>query len=287
MHHHLAYYFLPIILQLWLSACAQGHNSYSYGYYSGKAQPETSALPRVMPLPVVLAKSTHSAEAHLVSKSETLYSIAFLYGYDVRDIAQWNNLLPPYTIYPKQLLRLTAPPSPAQPSLVAAHHNDSLNEGKKVSISLPITQPKHDKHEEPVESSTTVTAATGDAKISWQWPTNGKIIATYSASDSGKKGVDIAGQARQPIYAAADGRVVYSGNGLRGYGNLLIIKHNETYYSAYAHNDRLHVQEEDPVKKGQRIADMGNSGTDKVMLHFEVRREGKPVDPLLYLPKRR
>ncbi len=280
MYRNSPYFVLPFIFQLGLAACSQGSNSYSYGYYSGKASPETPVSSR--PVPVAVTKPANT-EMHLVSKGETLYSIAFLYGYDVRDVARWNNIFPPYTIYPKQQLRLTAPLTPAQPSLVAVTYNDSFTEGKKNPIALP---PK-EKNEAPTLFAAAPSSATGDAKISWQWPTNGKIIGTYSANDSGKKGVDIVGQVRQPIYAAADGRVVYSGNGLRGYGNLVIIKHNETYYSAYAHNDRLHVQDEHTVKKGQRIADMGNSGTDKVMLHFEVRREGKPVDPLLYLPKRR
>jgi lipoprotein NlpD len=275
--------FFLIMLPLWLAACSHGSNSYSYGYYSGKTHADEPKPSPSHIAPVVSIKPTSTADIHLVSKGETLYSIAFLYGYDVRDVAQWNALSSPYTIYPKQRLRLTPPLTPAQPSLVAVPYSELMNEGKKT----PVTLTKKDKYDAPEKSVTPAPVVAGDAKISWQWPTNGKIIGTYSASDSGKKGVDIVGQVRQPIYAAADGRVVYSGNGLRGYGNLVIIKHNETYYSAYAHNDRLYVQDELAVKKGQRIADMGNSGTDKVMLHFEVRREGKPVDPLLYLPKRR
>ncbi len=120
----------------------------------------------------------------------------------------------------------------------------------------------------------------------WQWPAQGPIIARFQGATGLNKGVDIAGDLGQPVLAAASGQVVYAGTGLRGYGKLLIIKHNDTFLSAYAHNDRLLVGEGDQVKAGQRIADMGSSGTSRVKLHFEIRREGTPVDPLNYLPKR-
>ncbi|MBI3560484.1 MAG: peptidoglycan DD-metalloendopeptidase family protein [Gammaproteobacteria bacterium] len=236
--------------------CAQGSNPYSYGYYSGKT----------------LTKTPTASEFHTVAKGETLYSIAFVYGQDVRDVAAWNGLRAPYTIYPKQQLRVLAPRKPRQAISTTSTPAAAITPRVTVTRSPATPGSRGD---------------TDDTKISWQWPTNGKIIATYSAADAGKKGVDITGQNGQPVYAAADGRVVYSGDGLRGYGKLVIIKHNETFYSAYAHNAKLRILEEQPVKKGQQIADMGSSGTDKVMLHFEVRRDGKPVDPMLYLPKRR
>lgn len=120
--------------------------------------------------------------------------------------------------------------------------------------------------------------------IHWQWPTTGKLVTRYSPSD-GKKGLDIQGKIGQPIKAAAAGKVVYSGNGLIGYGNLIIVKHSDTYLSAYGHNRRLLVKEGAMVKQGEKIAEMGDSGKEGVMLHFEIRRDGKPVDPLGYLPK--
>lgn len=118
----------------------------------------------------------------------------------------------------------------------------------------------------------------------WIWPANGKVLGQFS--ESGSKGIDIGGKAGDPVIAAGDGKVVYSGTGLRGYGMLIIVKHNATFLSAYAHNQKLLVKEGQTVSKGQKIAEMGNSDADQVKLHFEVRRQGKPVDPLKYLPQR-
>lgn len=118
----------------------------------------------------------------------------------------------------------------------------------------------------------------------WAWPAVGRVLSRYSEGDS--KGLDIIGTRGQPVHAAASGRVVYQGSGLRGYGQLIIIKHNDEFLSAYAHNDRIYVKEGDVVKRGQKIADMGSSGSDRVKLHFEIRRQGIPIDPLKYLPKR-
>lgn len=265
--------FVIAVLVWLLSSCSQGSNPYSYGYYSGKQLPKAEAVATTVagaPRPTVVPG------LHTVSKGETLYSIAFAYGQDVRDVAAWNQLRAPYTIYPKQQLRVVAP------ATRNGHSPDN-----KATHATPVSPGKatNSKSVSAIQPSQTVNTA--DTKISWQWPVNGKIIGSYSATDTGKKGVDIAGTRGQAVAAAADGRVVYSGNGLRGYGNLVIIKHNETFYSAYAHNDRLRVQDDAVVKKGQQIADMGSSGTNMVMLHFEVRRDGKPVDPLQYLPKRR
>ncbi|MDX1334155.1 MAG: peptidoglycan DD-metalloendopeptidase family protein, partial [Gammaproteobacteria bacterium] len=123
-------------------------------------------------------------------------------------------------------------------------------------------------------------------KIRWGWPTTGKVINSYSASQPGKKGIDIAGKSGQPVVAAAEGKVVYSGSGLKGYGKLIIIKHNNNYFSAYAHNKKIVVKEGSWVKRGNKIAELGNTGADRTMLHFEIRRNGKPVNPLGYLPRR-
>ena len=120
--------------------------------------------------------------------------------------------------------------------------------------------------------------------VAWAWPSSGKMIGPYS--EAGNKGVDIGGKMGDPVLAAADGRVVYAGAGLRGYGELVIIKHNATYLSAYAHNRKILVKEKDQVSRGQKIAEMGNTGADAVKLHFEIRKQGKPIDPLPYLPKR-
>ena len=127
----------------------------------------------------------------------------------------------------------------------------------------------------------------GASQSRWSWPAKGRLLSTFSHNDAGRKGVDISGRLGQPVQAAAAGKVVYSGNGLRGYGNLIIVKHNEEFFSAYAHNKKNLVKENQIVKARQKIADMGKSGTNKVKLHFEIRRDGKPVNPLSYLPKHR
>lgn len=132
-------------------------------------------------------------------------------------------------------------------------------------------------------STTTVTPA---SNLKWQWPTTGKVTQGFSAGDGGNKGIDIGGSKGQAVYAAAPGRVVYAGNALRGYGNLIIIKHNDDFLSAYAHNDSISVKDQQEVKAGQQIAKMGNSGTNSVKLHFEIRYKGKSVDPTRYLPRR-
>ena len=139
------------------------------------------------------------------------------------------------------------------------------------------------KPEARPEARPAETAVSGD-EIGWIWPANGKTVANFS--EGGSKGVDIAGKTGDPVIAAGDGKVVYSGTGLRGYGKLVIIKHNNTYLSAYAHNQNILVKEGQSVSKGQKIAEMGNTDADQVKLHFEVRRQGKPVDPLKYLPPR-
>jgi lipoprotein NlpD len=149
--------------------------------------------------------------------------------------------------------------------------------GAVISTTAPVTAP----------SSTSSSLTSGSTAITgWRWPTNGKIIDNFSASDGGNKGIDISGSRGQPILATAGGRIVYAGNALRGYGNLIIIKHNDDYLSAYAHNDTMLVREQQEVTTGQKIATMGSTGTSSVRLHFEIRYKGKSVNPLRYLPQR-
>jgi len=143
---------------------------------------------------------------------------------------------------------------------------------------VPVAKPES-KPEEKISEP-----AMGGDEVPWIWPANGKVVGTFS--DNGSKGIDISGKAGDPVIAAGDGKVVYSGTGLRGYGKLVIIKHNNTYLSAYAHNQNILVKEGQSVTKGQKIAEMGNTDADQVKLHFEVRRQGKPVDPLKHLPPR-
>lgn len=208
---------------------------------------------------------------HVVTKGDTLYSIAWQAGYDYRKVARWNNIRWPYRIHPGQRIYLTS-----------AYYGD----GQQVSNNEPHVKPRSSSSAKSrkVDKEKSVPKARA-GPIKWHWPTKGKVVSYFSASQPGRNGVDIAGRAGQPIKAAASGRVVYSGSGLRGYGNLVIIKHNESYFSAYAHNRRIYVKENQKVKSGEKIADMGSTGANKVMLHFEIRKNGRPINPLIYLPK--
>jgi len=198
-----------------------------------------------------------------VKKGDTLFSISWRYGYDHKTLAKINKIKSPYTIYVGQKLRFKS----------------SQSSTRKTTVSKKTTTKKS-----TVNKQTPTTSS--NKKLTWRWPTSGKIISTYSKSAAGRKGIDIAGRSGQKIVAAAAGKVVYSGNGLPRYGNLLIIKHNDVYLSAYAHNKTLLVKEGQFVKSGQKIALLGRSGTQSNQLHFEIRRNGKPVDPVRFLPKK-
>lgn len=240
---------------------------------------------------------------HEVARGDTLYSIAWRYGMDYRELARRNNIRPPYLIYPGQKLQLTgtttitrSTPAPATatktPPPMATRSSVTPAPKPRTppkAVPRPQTPPpaatsRSESKTTPTPKPTTPPLLTGNPQ--WQWPAQGRILSTFQASTGLNKGIDIAGNLGQPVIAAAAGQVVYAGEGLRGYGKLVIIKHNDTFLSAYAHNDQLLVKEGVAVKAGQRIADMGSSGTDRVKLHFEIRREGTPVDPLKYLPKR-
>ncbi|MEZ8144595.1 hypothetical protein A1OO_11890 [Enterovibrio norvegicus FF-33] len=162
----------------------------------------------------------------------------------------------------------------------SSQNKKNVEQQKVKEYSRPVT-----KNKPSVDKSANKSSGAPKA-ISWQWPVSGRVVSGFSSSELGNKGVDIAGKRGQSISASADGKVVYAGNALRGYGNLIIIKHNDDYLSAYAHNDRIFVSERQSVKKGQKIASMGSSGTNSVRLHFEIRYKGKSVNPLRYLPKR-
>jgi lipoprotein NlpD len=207
---------------------------------------------------------------HRVKAGETLYSIAFEYGRDHRDVARWNKIRKPYTIFPKQKLRVIPV-------------SDDKKSNKKVTVVTERTVRPTSRRTLTRNKINYISSA----KLKWQWPTKGKILSTFSLQDPGRRGIDIVGRKGQPVKAAATGWVVYKGNGLLGYGNLIIIKHNETYFSAYAHTENVVVKEKEKVKLGQRIADMGNTSSEKTKLHFEIRRNGKPINPIRILPKRR
>ena len=215
-----------------------------------------------------LSSSNKVVTHHRVKAGETLYSIAFEYGRDHRDVARWNRIGRPYTIYPKQKLR------------IIPIRSDKTTKNNNIKTETRSATPRKII---PVENKVQYVA---NSKIRWLWPTRGKVASTFSIRDPGRRGIDIVGRKGQPVKSAAAGRVVYRGNGLRGYGNLIILKHNETYFSAYAHTENVVVKENEKVKLGQKLADMGNTSSEKTKLHFEIRRNGKPVNPLRYLPKR-
>lgn len=227
---------------------------------------------------------------YTVNRGDTLYSISWRYGLDYREVARWNNVNDRFQIYPGQVLNLTSTTSSTVTNnRSAASQTPSSSQPQQTRRSTPPpasqqTVTRQQTAPQPPVSSQTTVAASGQP--AWRWPSNGQIIRRFSAAEGGNKGIDIAGKVGDPVVAAADGRVVYAGSGLLGYGNLVIINHNREFLSAYAHNSRIVVSENDMVKAGEKIAEMGQSGTDRVQLHFEIRRNGRPVDPLGHLPKR-
>ncbi|KGC03670.1 MULTISPECIES: peptidoglycan DD-metalloendopeptidase family protein [Burkholderia] len=226
-----------------------------------------------------------------VKPGDTLYRIALENGQNYRDIASWNNLANPNQIEVDQLLRVAPPGGAAVAGVPAAGAPATAPIVGGAVATAPLSSgPATPAGTSSALAATPPAAATGSSDtaaapsgpVTFAWPARGPVLNGFD--DAKNKGVNIGGTAGEAVKAAADGRVVYSGNGLRGYGNLIIIKHDATYLTAYAHNRALMVKEGDAVTKGQKIAEMGNSDADRVMLHFEVRRQGKPVDPLKYLP---
>ena len=252
----------------------------------GSPQP-AQVVDRVQPP----SRKIQNPVAHQVSHGETLFSIAWRYGLDYRQLANHNRINPPYTIYPGQKIRLNVGAAPqastSTPRATSATPRPQAAPVNRPSNPTPVRPTTAARSENKTPKTTTTSQPpllTGAPK--WQWPVEGRVLSGFHGNNGLNKGIDIGGNLGQPVLAAASGQIVYAGSGLRGYGKLLIIKHNETYLSAYAHNPHLLVKEGDVVKAGQKIADMGSSGTDRVKLHFEIRREGTPVDPMKYLPKR-
>lgn len=239
------------------------------------------------PAPIEDRRARHQGAtpaAYTVKAGDTLYGIAFTYGLDFRQLATINGIAAPYTIYPGQRLALrgqakTQPSTSSRPSTTTA----AL---PKPTVSQPTGTAKKPAPVTKSSSSRVTTGApyTGGPVTNWRWPANGRVSRGYSGSVH--KGIDIAGSRGDSIVATAAGKVVYAGTGIAGFGELLIVKHNEHYLSAYGHNDRLLVSEGDTVGSGQKIAEKGSSGTDTVKLHFEIRKDGKPIDPTRLLPRR-
>lgn len=207
---------------------------------------------------------------YTVQRGDTLTRIALDHGQSWRDLATWNNLPNAHLIEVGQVLRVAPPGAAVEPSGVVVQ---------------PIASSAQGASRAPVQiSPAPLPAPAADQGLAFAWPANGPVIGQFDEVKN--KGLDIAGQAGDPVWAAADGQVVYAGSGLRGYGNLIILKHNNTFLTAYAHNQTLLVKEDQSVRKGQKIAEMGKTDADRVKLHFEIRRQGKPVDPAKLLPSR-
>jgi len=213
--------------------------------------------------PLGVSKPKYGVTA-TVHRGQTLYRIATDNGIAARDLAAWNGIAPPYTIYPGQRLRLYPGGSQATRS---ANARTATPPPRAASTPRPAPT--------PVPPS---------SPFAWRWPTQGALLSRFVAGEPTRQGIDVGGNGGQPVLAAADGVVVYSGSGLVGYGELVIVKHNAQWLSAYGHNRARLVNEGQVVKAGQQIAEMGHSGAARDMLHFEIRYNGKPVDPLRYLP---
>lgn len=227
-----------------------------------------------------------TGDKYTVESGDTLFAIAFYSGNDYKDIAKLNNIEPPYDIKVGQVILL-----------------DKKTIINKSSQNIDIAQAGQNLNKKAIDPSSQQAYGGGEIKkhrknqynksksstkpykgLSWDWPAQGSSTIATVGSDGITRGLDIRGALGTDIFAAADGKVVYAGNALKGYGNLIIVKHNDDYLSAYAHNQAILVGEQSYVKQGQKIATMGNSGSSDVMLHFEIRKKGKSVDPFIYLP---
>lgn len=271
-----------------------------------------------------IQKGSYKGNTYKVNKGDTMFLIAYLTGMDVKDLASMNNMKEPYSLSVGQTLKIsncstktitttvpvktTAPAAPAEPEVTYTPGANGTQIGSDGTVIGPIksgvgngepSKPVFTNNTPSTPATATTQVETTNntpvnanvvapvaSNIAWQWPTQGNVIQGFSNTDGGNKGVDISGSRGQAVKAAANGRVVYAGNALRGYGNLIIIKHNDDFLSAYAHNDKILVSDQQEVKAGQEIAKMGSTGTNAVKLHFEIRYKGKSVDPVRYLPRK-
>jgi lipoprotein NlpD len=268
---------------------------------SDRAPPPKSAPPPVaQPVLPPLKSGDNAAQMYTVKSGDTVFSIAKAHSVDPGDLATWNSL-EGNRIHVGQQLRVnspdgvaTAPMKPA-PDVIEARPIDSTpviaDPGMKTSplgVRVPYSDEAYAEMAKVSPSTTKpdVTPSTNSATAAdsdWLWPTNGKIVGNYGSG--AHKGISIAGKMSQPVVASAGGRVIFSGTGIRGLGRLIVIKHDKNYLSVYAHNSKLLVKEGQNVNRGQKIAEMGNSDADRVKLHFEIRKQGKPVDPTKLLPQ--
>ena len=303
---------LCLMVMLALAACSSRQSAPVIERAPAAGIPAPKPAAPAAPPPTVAAAGTY-----IVKRGDTLYGIALDHGHDYRDIAAWNNLANPNQIQIGQVLRVIppaatvaeagvvvrpitqpgaqsgAPGASAQgprtePSGAKKPYSDDAlaqmqrDSGRSAPPPVVAAKPAEAPAPKPVEPAR---PAESD-EVAWAWPASGRIIGQFTENGA-NKGIDLAAKVGDPVLAAGPGRVVYSGQGLRGYGRLIIIKHNNTFLSAYAHNSTLLVKEGQNVTRGQKIAEAGNTDAEVPKLHFEIRRQGKPVDPLKYLPEQR
>ncbi|WP_238786868.1 peptidoglycan DD-metalloendopeptidase family protein [Ferrimonas lipolytica] len=254
-----------------------------------------------------MPKGSVKGSNYVVKKGDTLYSIAFASGNDYRKLAKLNGLNKSNTIYPGQRIKLKESPKKSKGTKAAkasskpqakasstSKKQQTVAQAQKTEIKPKVDSPKQPSYagagavvSKSVPPTVPTRVAALPAKVSqWRWPVQGKVIRGFSSSQQGNKGLDIAAVEGTPVTSTAAGRVVYAGSALRGYGQLVIVKHSDDYLSAYAHNSRILVKEKQQVSAGQKIAEVGHSDADRDMLHFEIRYQGKSVDPKRYLPRR-
>ena len=276
---------LALLSAMVLSGCAN----------KNRPAPVEDRSPNAARAPAKMVASADNAGKpgyYSVKSGDTLIRIGMDNGQSWRDIARWNNIDNPNLIETGQVLRVTPPEETGVVVRPVSSTNVVTSPAPANTASAPAPASNTASVRPPASAANPPNASTpannlansdsAEDTVSFQWPTRGNVLASFDEVKN--KGIDIAGKAGDPVLAAADGKVVYAGSGLRGYGNLVILKHNNTYLTAYAHNQSLLVKEDQAIKRGQKIAEMGNSDADQVKLHFEIRRQGKPVDPAKYLP---
>lgn len=241
-----------------------------------------ASAPEVKPPPG--AENAGKPGFYTVKPGDALIRIALDNGQSWRDVAKWNNLENPNRIEVGQVLRVVPPGVDASAVTAKPIGNTAKVETRPLDAKPPVGAASAASAPAAPSTSTSTASASEDDSMAWGWPVTQSISAGFD--EQRNKGLDFAGKPGDPVFAVADGRVVYAGSGLRGYGNLVIIKHNNTYLTAYAHNRAMLVEQDQVVRKGQRIAEMGSTESDSVKLHFEVRKLGKPVDPAKLLPAR-
>ena len=280
---------LPLLVAATVAGCASSKRAPApVEDRSSGARAPVVVVPVEPPKVLPGAENAGKAGYHIVKPGETLIRIALEAGQNWRDVARWSNLENPNVIEPGQVLRIVPPGTApgevvARPIAPASAAVAPLPPASAVA-STPRATPTAAAPTLPPVNTPPVTP--GDDEVAWSWPTGAGASVVAGFDEQRNKGLDIAGKPGDQVLASADGRVVYAGAGLRGYGNLIILKHNNTYLTAYAHNQTLLVKEDQTVRKGQKIAEMGSTDTDRVKLHFEIRRQGKPVDPTRFLPPR-